>query len=188
MRFRLISLAGGLLALAGLATGAMPASAVQAQFSDTVNFVGNITGMTPIPNPPAMNTTGTYTFASSHCVTNSDVEESDVPPPPTGEVDANCSISSSGTYNNITCGTESADGSATLYAEGSSGYWTGFYHITFVNGVGTLTGSGSEADSGGPADIDGTVQISPTGTSTRECATSFMVVGSGTITEPLGNP
>jgi hypothetical protein len=128
-----------------------------------------------------------YAFSSSRCVTQSDVGDIDMRPPPTGEVDVNCSFSAGGTYN-LVCGTGSADGSATLAAEGSSVYWTGTYHIDLVDGVGVLTGSGSETDSGGPADIDGAVQITPTGTSSTECATGFQVVGSGTITEPLGAP
>jgi hypothetical protein len=186
MRFRLISLAGGLLALAGLATGAMPASAVQPVVSDTVHFVGNTTGLTPIPNPPVMNTTGTYSFGSKNCVTQSDVGDTNMDPPPTGEVDATCSITSSGSYANTVCGTGTADGSAILSAEGSANYWVGSYHIVFVNGVGALTGSGNEIDSGA-SDIDGTVQITPTGTGAF-CATGFMVVGSGTITEAVGAP
>lgn len=105
-------------------------------------------------------------------------------------------LPSSGTFNNILCGTGTADGSGTASASdvagvgSAAGEFNGAhigYHITFAGGQGALQGSGTDAD-GDPLTIAGTASIVATGGGTTPnlttCTDNFEVAGASTIASP----
>jgi hypothetical protein len=107
-----------------------------------------------------------------------------------GQVDVETlSVSSTGTYSNIVCGTGSADGTNTgitatsLGVPGTTnltGNWTGknlSYHIDFVAGVGVLRFTDSGTSGGGVV----TITASNPQTDGVNCTNGFKVVGVVTI-------
>jgi hypothetical protein len=131
-RFAALALSAGLVAapLATLAPAAEAAGPVSCQFT------GTTTSLTPIPVTGS--NSGSYSFAgTANCVAAS------------GGVVTGASVSSSGTYANIQCGTGTATGTATI----GSGIGSFSYTITFVAGAGTLTSTSAGDTAAGPVDI-----------------------------------
>jgi hypothetical protein len=175
VRTKLLSTALTVFAGAVLASSPLLASA---QDFDAVAAIGVAGGITPpvesivhcganVPNCGS----GSYSFGGN-CAAWVSVDTGVDP----AEVGTNCSITSSGTFANMVCGTGTAAGSATLSAftsvapPGSSeASITVSYHIQFVASVGILT-----VDGGGGGGI---VQITPV--APGNCVTtdvgSFMV-------------
>jgi len=147
------------------AAGALAISPLTAMASDGDTDAGVSQGHTTTLTPVAFQGGGgSYSFASDHCVGVSSDEPTNVP------ADGNCSISASGTYANIVCGTGTAPGNATVTeSDGASDSFA--YSLTFAAGVGVETGGGSA----------GVVVIVATGTGApANCVTSFDVVIVGT--------
>lgn len=126
---------------------------------------------------------GTYTFATDVCAYVSDPSVQDG----LNEV-GTCNFTSTGTYENLVCGTGEADGNAgqTVINTSGDGSASAVYHIDFVAGVGVVTGTATETDVDGqnPATLAGlTVLLPPTPTipptlpPTGVCVTGFNVVG-----------
>lgn len=151
-----VKFAGMAMSAAALAlVAATPASAAGPGASA---YVGQTTSLTPVA---VQGGGGAYTFNSLLCV-GAYVNSTSA---------GACVITSSGTYSNIVCGTGSASGSATVTWTGpiGSGSETVSYGITFVAGVGVMTGG-----------ADGAVVIVATGSGlpdTSQCVTQFTVVG-----------
>jgi hypothetical protein len=110
-------------------------------FSDALAFLGTATIVGPTTGPlgcavtvaaPAyvciVGGTGGYSFASNTCVGVSDTE-----------VSAACTVSSTGRYQNIVCGTGGAQGTATITEADETDNVT--YGIIFVGGVGVVAGN-----------------------------------------------
>lgn len=146
LRYRAAGLLAAAVTVVGLA--ALPASAAQGKVAI---FDGNTTSL----NPPVQQIggSGTYSFQSGVCEEASPAKK--------------CGVTSSGTYTNIVCGTGSAHGSAFL----TPNNLTFNYSITFVSGVGLLTGGAT-----------GVVDIVPTGIGKgKNCVTKFTVL---TVSDP----
>jgi hypothetical protein len=154
-RIKLLSLVGTVLAAGAIASAPLAASAADGD-TDVAAFVGHTTGLTPVQ---ATGGTGSYSFVSDVCAGVS----LDATPPEAGT----CSITSSGTYSNIVCGTGSASGSATATENVDGAADTFSYTITFVAGVGVIQGGAT-----------GVVLIVPTGLGApSSCVTAFTPVG-----------
>jgi hypothetical protein len=131
-------LSGGFTALAVSAvvaavglSGSAPASAAGPA---TCQFNGLTSQLTPIPVTGG--NTGTYTFSgTANCVTANGAQTS-------------TPVLSSGTYNNIQCGTGTAVGSVSVTGIGSFSY-----SITFAAGQGVLTATSPGDQGGGPVTI-----------------------------------
>jgi hypothetical protein len=125
--------------------------------------------------------TGTYSFSTGAPLGCTGIS-ADAPSEVLADVEApaSCSISSSGNFTNIVCGTGLAVGTATL-AEAGSDTYNFSYTIVFVAGVGVLAGTATEV--GGdvaPGAVAGVVQITPTALETGnipggECTPGFTV-------------
>jgi hypothetical protein len=170
--------------------------------ADTFHFVGSTSFVSPpvepittCANPGAFSGcgSGSYGFSSTTCAETSTDPADPNDGGPLQDVDSpvGCSINSSGTFTNGTCGTGVATGTATI-TEGAdvaptsklpSDTYNVTYTITFINGSGVLTGTATEQGSGETASVTGAVQIVPT---TGNCVTTgvsaFDVVGSITTT------
>jgi hypothetical protein len=147
-----------------LAAGAIAATPLAASASDgdvdAAVYVGHTTSLTPVL---LVGGGGTYSFTSDVCAGAS------------SDVDAGlCTISSSGTYSNIVCGTGNVlAGSTATTTEPDGASDTVGITITFVAGVGVLT-SGAQ----GVAILIGTGP----GTDGSTCVTGFDVVGAAVLT------
>jgi hypothetical protein len=142
LRFRIKAAGVVVAALGVVGLAAMPAGAAGGK-------VAVFTGFTTSLSPPVQQVggSGSYAFQSSKCEEAAPAKA--------------CSISSSGTYTNIVCGTGSASGTATLSPDGK----TFSYHITLVAGLGVLTGGAT-----------GLVDIVPTGLGKgKACVTHFTI-------------
>lgn len=153
---------------------------------------------------PLVGGTGNYSFGTSAwtpappCVeygaeveAPGDGDGVPVPPPPAsavGEVEAfvstgspNCSISSSGHYINVVCGTGAVDSGTATITESNGDTATVNIVIPFVGGVGVVIGENlTGAEGGNPAAAVGIVDISPPVGSTPSapvCVSSFDVAG-----------
>jgi len=155
---KLATLVGTIFAAGALAITPLTAMAADGDVDAGV-AVGHTTTLTPVQ---LQGGTGSYSFASDACAA---VSSDDVPPAET------CTISASGTYVNIVCGTGTAPGTATVVeADGSSD--TFGYSLTFVAGIGVVTGPGT------PPSVPpvGVVVIVGTGVGApSSCVTSFDV-------------
>lgn len=187
----------GLISAAATALVALVAGpAAQATDHTAFSFSGATNALTPIPPSATMNTTGSYSFAGNvpnptdpACSFSDDLGTNVVST-------SNCTgtITSSGTYSNITCGTGSATGTATITsgnlaeqagATANDSPFTTGYTITFAAGAGTLiVTSGSDSDGDGNARGGGSVVL--TQLSGENCATTgatgFDVTGHVTAT------
>jgi len=138
--------------------------------SDTVDFTGTASASVQL-----VGGSGTFFFDSNLCEM--------VSPPDAGEVSAGeegaCTLTASGTFTNIVCGTGTASGTATL--NGPDGSETITFSITFVDGQGTVTGNATEPDGNGT--VSGSVEISPNSPQTNgaTCTNGFSVTGHLTI-------
>ena len=132
-----------------------------AGISDAASFVGNAvvtSGSTCGANVCWVGGNGTFTFNSTTCEYAS-VEAGAVVPA------GSCTVTASGSFSNITCGTGSATGTATITPlsgpDAGEGPTTASFSITFANGQGVITGSALEGD-GDNGSLAGAVEISPT--------------------------
>lgn len=196
MRRRILAVAAT-AAISAMTVGTVTAEA-QGPAPDSVacSFAGSTTNLAPIPPASAVfppfgananpeegtapfrtADAGTYGFAGSPIsCTGTDSN---------GNVHTATAITSSGTYYNISCGTGTAFGTATL-----TGLATVAYTIVFTAGQGELTADVTMISDGVTFDAAGTVTLTPT---QGDCVTSavaqFTAVGSmsgtgGEDTEP----
>jgi len=167
-------------------------------FSDLVAFHGTATitgntGQGTVPDSCSGNFvcgvggTGTYTFSSDLCVGVSDGPEvgiSPAPPPPVPGLGP-CAVSATGPFQNIVCGTGSAQGTASITEADEVDSVS--FGIIFVAGLGVTAGNGgpSIGDSGvGPVpapseDFVGVVILiaGPMGTATaNQCVSGFGIL------------
>lgn len=170
------------VALAGII--ALNPLLAHAQGVGVIAFQGHTTTLTPVPwvgTPAApIFTFNTNVVASISLCAELGVDvDGDGTLPEAGT----CSISSSGTYTNIVCGTGTATGHATV--DGPEGNVLN-YTITFVAGLGVLVGSGADSDGGNSGTDVGIVDITPSTASRRPvvppptsnaCVTDFLVSG-----------
>jgi len=125
---------------------------------------------TPTPAVGLTGGSGTYTFSGpAHCTGS-------------GEDDGNIvaqavTISSSGDYSNIVCGTGGVTNGVSTVTLGDD-TWTVNYKITFAGGQGALTGTASDSSDGdsGTLTVAGTASIVPTGGNCASGVTAFTVV------------
>lgn len=199
----------GVVAAAAL-IGVMPAAAAEAD-GDAAVFVGGATPLTctptivnginvstcgltpPSPIPPGGTNgvplilgTGTYGFNSTTCVGVSLGGDEGATAGLEVEANTACSVTSTGTYTNVVCGTGLATGNATITEGGGSDTYTvSNYTIVFVGGVGvvvapTITESEADGDTV-PGVGAGVVVLTPVGSAvpppTGLCVTTFTVVG-----------
>lgn len=167
LRTKVLSVAGTILAAGALTLSPLAASADV----DAVVFAGATGTITTVPLiGPSNPDPGSYTFGSAICAGAS------VDTAPAGAQAGTCVIASSGTFHNIVCGTGSAAGTATVSAGGllpsAEQTETITYSITFVAGVGLLTGSSSDGDT-----TAGVVSIIPTGGNCVQGVTQFTASG-----------
>lgn len=177
--------AGAVAAAAGLALLG-PAGIASAQpDAAALAFEGNTptSCTTPIPAVPALNQTGSYCFSGTASGLSADAS------PAGATAVANGSISSSGTYDSVICGTGTATGSASIQVAGNGtsvsvgGGGPSSYHVNytiqFVSGVGifvpTETTVTASDGSSGPA--AGPVVIVPTNGNCVTPVNQFTVVG-----------
>jgi hypothetical protein len=152
LSFRRLTAVGATLGMVGAAVLSTPAPTSAAATTAACAFAGAVANASPgvpLKGGPG----GTYSFSGkANCVLNGKVEAS--------------TVSSSGTYKSIVCGTGSAAGSATI--TGSKGdHASGNISITFVAGQGTLTGKIS-INGAAPITVAGPVSIAP---KTGNCVT-----------------
>jgi hypothetical protein len=142
---------GASLGMVGAALLSSPAPSSAALSTAGCVFAGATANA--VPGVKTVGGSGTYSFAgSATCVLNGKTEAS--------------SISSSGTYKSIVCGTGSAAGSASIAGnKGDSA--SGSLSITFVGGQGTLVAHVS-IDGKPPITVTGPVSIAP---KTGNCVT-----------------
>lgn len=124
---------------------------------DNVTFTGATGSL--VPPVQAVGGGGSFTFASKTC------EAVDTDHGPQA-----CTITASGTYTNIVCGTGTANGTATVTSAGETE--TISFSITFVGGQGKLTGTTSDGDA-----ANGYVNITPTGGNCASGVTQFTASG-----------
>jgi hypothetical protein len=130
---------------------------------DAAVFTGAAGGITPPVQ--TVGGTGTYSFSGSCTVAVGDSEVGGAP-----EVPSSCTITSTGSFTNVVCGTGLVTGSATIN-EGAPDPSTisANYTIVFVGSVGVVVSTSvTESDSPPPAAAAGVVQILPT---TGNCVT-----------------
>jgi hypothetical protein len=105
-------------------TACLPASADGT--TGAASYIAQTTSMTPVQ---LVGGSGVYSYASTVCA--------DVNLTPQAGV---CSAASGGTYTNIVCGTGTMSGTQTVTVAGNS--VTVSYNITYMAGVGIITGPG----------------------------------------------
>ena len=138
--------AGATLGMVGAALVSSPAPTSAAATTAVCVFANAVANASPgVPlkgTPPG----ASYNFSgNANCVLNGKAEAS--------------TVSSSGTYTSIVCGTGSATGSATIVgSKGDSA--SGNIKIMFVAGQGALTGKIS-INGGAPISVAGPVSIAP---------------------------
>jgi len=160
MKFRtgILSLATGLAAVALSILPAAAANPEVAVFSGSANAAVLLSGGG-----------GTFSFSTGAPLGCTAVDPDD-------GVVASCTINASGSFTNIVCGTGSASGTATI-SDPSDGGVTVTFSITFVAGVGVLTGSAQ----GGP--VAGAVLITANSPQTDgvHCTNGFTVNSANAI-------
>lgn len=191
LRIKLATGLGVLCAAAALTMGPTMASAAGV---DAAVFVGTTStlscsssGLLPATPTctgtglPIIGGSGGYVFTTNGLVCEGLVS-TDVPPE-AGDPDVatSCSISSTGSYTNVICGTGLASGTANLSSGGDpDDSYTASYSIVFVGGIGVLTGSvtANGGDDNG-ATVAGVLSLSPTAAlpPTGECVAGFDVAG-----------
>jgi len=147
---------------------------------------GGVDGNATIPAPPAMFTSGGFTFSggATCSIAGVDGPAGTGPATPFAEGPLAATITASGTFNNLVCGTGTANGTATVTA--GADVIDASFGITFVNGAGHLSidvtggkdNAGADAISGGNG--HGGIDIVPTnaGGCLTSPVTSFLVNGS----------
>ena len=147
-------LAAGALALTPLACSAADGD------NDVMVFVGQSTSLTPVQ---LVGGSGVFQFATTFGFASAcEGVSSDEP----ASASPQCSISASGSYVSIVCGTGTLSGAATVSEADGQVDSVGFT-ITLVGGVGVITGGAV-----------GVVEIIPTGVaSPPACMTSFTMAG-----------
>jgi hypothetical protein len=154
-----VLLLGSLAALGVIGGTAGPASAAQTLVCPA--FLGSTDTLTP----PVQFQGGTGTFSfhgPATCSLNGSTPAAN-----------NSTITSTGSYNNIVCGTGTATGSAAIKV-GTAAPVNLTYTIQFVGGAGAITGTGTSTG-GGPVHIRPSLTnaANPPG----DCVTKFDVVG-----------
>jgi hypothetical protein len=191
-------------AVLAMIVGVLPTSSVPAGaqdppslvWSDTIFLTGGTISLTCdinclVPTPPSVNYlplvggSGAYTFQVKLCTGISDPSISEGAMQDLGSF--NCNIqngwTSTGTYDNIVCGTGIAQGNigGQIIGPAPDEQLAGAqYTIVFVGGQGVLAGTVDELESNGvryPAILAGTVQLSPLGDipGPPACVTGFFV-------------
>jgi hypothetical protein len=141
-----LGVAGLAATVAPLATSLGPTAHAATAHHCVLN--GKTTSLTPIPAPPATGGSGSFTFTGSgNCVGPDGLRSG--------------SLSASGSYSNIVCGTGTATGTA------STPIGTFGFKITFANGAGVLQitsgGTGGGSVDIAPSNIGGCVTTAVTG-------------------------
>ena len=179
---KIIALAATAVAVGGAALGATTANAA-AGAAVSCSFTGTTTSLTPIPNgaafapsnpnPTAAPGQADYTTADQGGFTFGGNTIACTGVDSDGKSFSASAIASSGTYNNVVCGTGNAEGTANI-----GNIATVAYTIDFANGEGTLRAAVTLSD-GVTATAAGTVSIVPNvGGCVTGPATSFTVLGS----------
>jgi hypothetical protein len=162
-RFKMVAMLGTVLAAGAIAATPLAASASDGDV-DAAAWVGHTTSLTPVL---LVGGGGTYSFSSDVCAGAS------------SDVDAGlCTISSSGSYTNIVCGTGTVFSATATTTESDGASDTVGIAITFVAGVGVVTGAPSATTVAGVAVLVGTGP----GTNGSTCVTGFDVVGAAVLT------
>jgi hypothetical protein len=187
--FTLASVVAALaLGVAGAGTAAADNSGAPVSDAGVIVFTGQANLSTPIQPPPSTGGGGSFTFggSSAACVI---VSDGDVSPLTTPEVGNCTTISASGSFSNIVCGTGTATGTGTVTT--SDGTITVHFTIVFVAGVGTLVVDSASSDGAGdPTDVDpagvgaGVVLLTNTTPGQTECTgpvTSFNIDGTASV-------
>lgn len=187
------------VAWAAALTLAMGPLSAKAAGTDVMGFIGTtdvltcsssgIVSATPTctgTGIPLVGGSGAYDFTTSglvcQVVVSEDVSPDATPdaPPPNG-----CSLTSTGSYINIVCGTGLASGTANVSANADDDDFTASYSIVFVAGLGVLSGTvlSSNGDDFG-ASLVAVLTLSPTAAlpPTGECAAGFNVTGVAMLT------
>jgi hypothetical protein len=161
-----VLLLGSLTAL-GI-VGATAGTASAAQTLACPNFQGSTDTLTPPVQ--FLGGTGTYSFhGPATCSLNGSTPAAN-----------NSTITSTGSYSNIVCGTGTATGSADIKVGTATAVHL-TYTIQFVGGLGAITGTGTSTG-GGPVSIRPSLTnaANPPG----DCVTQFDVVGAFAGTAP----
>jgi hypothetical protein len=173
-RIKIVSMFGTLLAAGAIAAAPVVASAADDGDVDVAAFTGQTTSLTPVQ---LVMGSGNFTFTTTSLAGGAPScagVSTDATPP---EVFTSCTITSSGTYSNIVCGTGTATGTSTSVTEpDGSAEAMGTYTIVFAAGVGVLV------DTTDPA--VGVVDISPSQSgigSPPNCVTQFNVIAVAVI-------
>jgi hypothetical protein len=129
--------------------------------SDAVGFVAQSTSLTPVQ---VVGGSGLFQFATTFGFGSTCMGVSSDEP---ASANFACSISASGSYTSIACGTGTLSGSASVSESGDGQSDSVSFAITLVGGVGVITGGAT-----------GVALIVPTGAATPPaCMTSFTIAG-----------
>jgi hypothetical protein len=138
LRTRALTMATAACAVGGLLIGTpLSGAAAEGPDVDAIVFAGVAGGLSPaLPPasafPAGLLQTGTFGFGGG-CLAGASTDL----PPTLPEVATTCTITSSGTYLDVVCGTGTATGTSTISSD-ADGVVTGAYTIVFVAGVGVL--------------------------------------------------
>ncbi len=178
-RMKLLGLVGTVLAAGAIAAAPVIASADD-DAVDAAVFTGQTTSLTPVQLALG---SGAYSFQTTSLAGGAPsclgVSTDSLP----SEVAAGCTVTSSGTYSNIVCGTGTATGNATITESDGSTENVNGYTIIFVAGVGVLVDVSGVAGGGGD-DAAAVVDITPSQNgigSPPNCVTQFDVLVAGVI-------
>lgn len=167
VKLRLWTLAAAVAGIAALAAGPVVADAAETTSSDSITAVGQTLLITcgpggPVPvttcaggqGLPLIGGTGNYSAVSSICTIVS-TEDGTAPTPEEG----GCTLTTSGTYQNIVCGTGTAAGTLTVSSSlDTDDSFSATYTAAFVGFHGQLAGVVTTgADAG--AQLAGTVDL-----------------------------
>jgi hypothetical protein len=172
---------------AALAVGASThARAADVAPGEAILFTGTAssvpcTSSGPIPAEPSCTSagipyvggSGTYSFATGTFLpVGCEAADLDSASPVSA-----CTISSSGTYTNVVCGTGLAQGSATVSAATET-IDVNDYTIAFAGGLGVIESTAVSDSDGDATAAAGLVDISPVGSGgTAYCTSGFNVIG-----------
>jgi hypothetical protein len=157
---KVTSVVSAMLALGTLVLTPLACTAADGD-SDAVAFVGQSTSLTPVQ---LVGGSGLFQFATTFGF-GSTCQGASADEPASASL--GCTISASGSYTSITCGTGTLSGSASVSESGDGQSDSVSFAITLVGGVGVITGGAT-----------GVALIVPTGAATPPaCMTSFTIAG-----------
>ncbi|HEV7679727.1 MAG TPA: hypothetical protein VGQ42_14270 [Candidatus Dormibacteraeota bacterium] len=203
IRFKFVGLLGTAAVAAALAAAPTIRASAQVEMvlpSDAIVFSACTTSLTPV-QPQGGG--GSYTFDSNtgtcHGATAAVAPTcqgisfvTDLPD--AGDPAGPCHINATGSYVNIVCGTGTTGGAplgqsdtATVDAEGATAYVTLRYGITFVAGLGVITGNATAGDDAGGWAL-GVVQILPEVGNCVTPVSEFRANGVALVTDAMPVP